>query len=121
MDEPRIQSFEQFWPHYIKAHRNPRNRALHDAGTTCALGCVVAGVVTSNPLWFVAAPLVGYAPAWIGHFWVEHNRPATFDDARYSLIGDFKLLGLALRGKVGAEVARVCGVAEAAAASDRAA
>jgi hypothetical protein len=114
MNETRIQSFDEFWPHYLKAHRHPRNRALHYVGTSCALGCVAAGVVTSNPLWFVAAPVVGYAPAWIGHFFVEHNRPATFDYARYSLLGDIKMLGLALRGKVGDELARVCSMNEVA-------
>lgn len=124
MSETKIQSFEEFWPHYLKAHRHPRNRALHYFGTSCALGCVAAGVITSNPLWFAAAPVVGYAPAWIGHFFIEHNRPATFDYARYSLMGDFKMLGLAVRGQVAAEIARVCGsidVSNASTVSDRAA
>jgi hypothetical protein len=106
---PNIQSFADFWPHYVGAHKDPLNRALHYAGTSAAIGCVAAGVVTANPLWFLAAPVVGYGPAWIGHFLIEGNRPATFGYARYSLMADFKMLGLALRGKMDDEVTRLFG------------
>jgi hypothetical protein len=108
---PNIESFADFWPHYVGAHRKPLNRAFHYAGTCSALGCVAAGVVTQNPLWFLAAPLVGYGPAWVGHFVVEGNRPATFGYARYSLMADFKMLGLALQGKMDDEVTRLFGSA----------
>lgn len=111
MSAPVIQSFAEFWPHYVGAHRTPLNRALHYAGTSCALGCVVAGVVTVNPLWFLAAPVVGYGPAWIGHFLIEGNRPATFGYARYSLMADFKMLSMAVRGKMDDEVIRMFGSA----------
>lgn len=106
MSTPEIQSFEDFWPYYVRAHRNPYNRALHYVGTSCAIGCVAAGVATWNPLWFVAAPIVGYGFAWTGHYLLEGNRPATFGHPFYSLRGDYKMLGLALRGKMAAEVAR---------------
>jgi hypothetical protein len=111
MSAQRIESFEDFWPHYVGAHRKPSNRALHYVGTTSAVACVAAGLITQNPLWFLAAPVVGYGPAWIGHFLVEGNRPATFGYARYSLMADFKMLGLALQGKMGDEVTRLFGSA----------
>jgi hypothetical protein len=106
---PRIQSFAEFWPHYVGAHRKPLNRALHCAGTMCALGCVVASALTGNLLLVLAAPVFGYGLAWIGHFSIEHNRPATFDYAGYSLLADFKMLGHALRGKMDDEVTRLFG------------
>jgi len=107
MSAPNIQSFEDFWPYYVAAHQNPLNRALHYVGTGCALGAFSLGALTLNPLLMLAAPVLGYGPAWVGHFVVEGNRPATSQYARYSVMGDFKMLGLFLRGKMGAEVARV--------------
>jgi hypothetical protein len=48
---------------------------------------------------FVAAPLVGYGFAWIGHFVFEKNRPATFKYPLYSLMGDFRLWFEVITGK----------------------
>lgn len=107
--EPVFASFEEFWPHYVGAHRHPVNRALHYVGTTMAIGTVGAAVVTWNPLWLVLTPIVGYGPAWIGHFFVEGNVPATFGHPLWSLRADFVMLGLALRGKMADEVTRLYG------------
>ncbi|HEY6463487.1 MAG TPA: DUF962 domain-containing protein [Polyangiaceae bacterium] len=104
-----IETFEQFWPHYVHAHRNPVNRALHYAGTTAVLGTVATAAVTLNPLWLLASPVVGYGPAWVGHFVFERNKPATFEHPLWSLRGDFRMYFLALRGKMRAEIERVCG------------
>jgi hypothetical protein len=105
----RIQSFEEFWPFYVGEHRHPLNRALHYAGTSAALCTAAAGVCTLNPLLIAAAPVVGYGPAWIGHFLVEGNRPASFTYPLWSFRADMKMLGLAVRGKMSAEVTRLYG------------
>lgn len=104
-----IRSFDEFWPHYVHAHRNPVNRGLHYAGTTAVLGTVAAATVTLNPAWLLLAPVVGYGPAWVGHFVFERNKPATFQHPLWSLRGDFKMYALALRGKMGDELERICG------------
>ncbi|MFT3924308.1 MAG: DUF962 domain-containing protein [Myxococcales bacterium] len=102
----QITSFEAFWPYYVRAHQKPLTRALHYLGTFCALGCVAAGALALQPMWLLAAPAVGYGAAWLGHFLVEGNRPATFGHALYSFMADFKMLRLALRGQMAAEVER---------------
>jgi hypothetical protein len=104
-----INTFEDFWPHYVHAHRNPVNRALHYAGTTAVLGTVATAALTLNPAWLLLAPVVGYGPAWAGHFIFERNKPATFQHPLWSLRGDFRMYALALRGKMSAEVQRLCG------------
>jgi hypothetical protein len=110
MSTPQIHSFEDFWPYYVKAHKHPANRALHYVGTSCAVACALTGALTLNPWLLLAAPVIGYGPAWVGHFFIEGNKPATFGYARYSLLGDFKMLGLALRGKMADEVGVVLAV-----------
>ncbi len=104
-----ISTFDEFWPHYVHAHRHPVNRALHYVGTTAALGAVTAAAVTLNPAWLLVAPVAGYGPAWVGHFLFEKNKPATFEHPVWSLRGDLKMYSLALRGKMAAEVERICG------------
>ncbi len=109
MSESTIQSFDEFWPHYVHAHRDPRTRALHYVGTTAVLGTAAAAALTLNPAWLLLAPVVGYGPAWVGHFVFEKNKPATFEHPLWSLRGDFKMYLLALKGQMRTEVERVCG------------
>lgn len=102
-----IRSFEEFWPYYVGEHRLRACRALHYAGTTCALSTLVVAVAIGNA-WLVPLALVfGYGPAWVGHFFIEKNRPATFKYPRWSLMGDFKMFGLALAGRMHEEVKRL--------------
>ena len=93
-------SFAEFYPFYLREHAQPATRRLHFAGTSLAIGCVLAAIVTRNPWWLLAAPLCGYAFAWIGHVAFEHNRPATFRHPFYSLAGDFVLYRDMLTGRI---------------------
>ena len=102
------QTFRDFWPFYVGEHKDPMNRALHYAGTTMVLGTVAAAAITLNPTWLLLAPVVGYGPAWVGHFFIEKNKPASFTYPLWSLRGDFKMYALFLRGKMAEEVERVC-------------
>ncbi len=109
MSGERIGSYRAFWPHYVRQHRRPLTRWLHFAGTTTALGFVLAAAVVGEPLLLLAAPASGYGLAWIGHAFVERNRPATFERPLWSLIGDFHMYGLMWAGRMDAEVARLAG------------
>lgn len=102
---PRLQSYEEFWPYYVSEHALPSTRALHFAGTTLVLGSLAAGALVS-PWYFLAAPFAGYGFAWVGHFFFEHNRPATFTYPLWSLRGDFRMYRLMLLGKMQPELAR---------------
>ena len=100
-----IRTFADFWPYYVRAHSRPRTRVLHAIGSILALICIVAAIVYN--LWFLlAAPVIGYAFAWYAHFFVEHNKPATFGHPFYSLAADYVMLWKILTGRMGDEVTR---------------
>jgi hypothetical protein len=50
--------------------------------------------------WLLAALVCGYGFAWIGHFFFEKNRPATFTHPIYSLMGDWMMFWQVLTGRV---------------------
>jgi len=103
-----IRSFQEFWPYYVRQHSHPRTRVLHALGSVFAV--VLFGAAFATSLWLlIAVPIVGYAFAWYAHFFVEHNKPATFGHPIYSLIADYRMLFLMMAGKMEAEVARCCG------------
>jgi len=97
-DNSRPVSFGAFWPIYLAAHRRPGNRAPHVVGTVSGVALLVAAVLR-EPSLILAAPVVGYAFAWTGHFLIEGNRPATFGQPFWSLAADFRMTGLILTGR----------------------
>jgi hypothetical protein len=102
----RIQSFAAFWPYYLSEHSRPGTRTLHFLGTTLAICLAVAAVLTGRWLLLLGALLCGYAFAWVGHFFVEHNRPATFRYPLWSFAGDFRMWWSTLTGRLPSELQR---------------
>ena len=103
----RHKSFAEFWPYYVREHGHPVNRALHFAGSTLGLVCMIATLVMGN-FWFIPLGLViGYGFAWTGHFFIERNRPATFKYPLWSFRADWKMWSLMLVGRMEPEVRRV--------------
>jgi hypothetical protein len=87
----RYCTFREFYPFYLSEHVNPVSRRLHVVGTSLVLGSIIAGIATADWSWYVAAPVIGYGFAWVGHFFFEKNTPATFKYPAFSLMGDFRL------------------------------
>ena len=102
----RMTSFAQFWPFYLREHSRPRTRALHYIGTTLVVACLVTGLATGEAALFWMMPVAGYAFAWVAHFAVERNRPATFRHPLWSLIADFRMWAFWLAGRLGPELER---------------
>ena len=93
-------TFGEFYPFYLGEHANPACRRLHFVGSSLVLGCIVAAFVTGNLWWLAGMPIAGYGFAWVGHFFFEHNRPATFRHPLYSLIGDWVMYKDILIGRI---------------------
>ena len=107
MARREFKSFADFWPFYLAEHSRPATRALHAVGTIASTVLIIALIVAHKWLWLPLALVIGYGCAWLGHFLVEHNRPATFQHPLWSFIGDYKMLALMLTGRLNAELVRL--------------
>lgn len=109
---PDFQRYRDFWPYYLREHTKPGTRALHFAGTGLALVLLILWIVLWHWAWLLAAVVSGYAFAWVGHFRVERNRPATFRYPLWSLASDWRMFFLWSTGRL-RPVLRQHGIAEA--------
>ena len=93
-------SFREFYPYYLSEHADRTCRRLHFAGSTLVLLVLVFACATQRWLLLWLLPLLGYGFAWVGHFFFEHNRPATFTHPFYSFAGDWAMFWQILTGKL---------------------
>ncbi|MGN8258337.1 Mpo1-like protein [Pseudomonas sp. SMSB3] len=95
-----FRSFAEFYPYYLGEHINPTCRRLHFVGTSLVIALLAYAIGSGHWLLLLAVPLCGYGFAWVGHFFFEKNRPATFSHPWYSLIGDFAMFRDILLGRI---------------------
>ena len=96
----RFNSFAEFYPYYLGEHSNPVCRRLHFVGTSLVIALLAYALASANGWLLLAVPVAGYSFAWVGHFFFEKNRPATFQHPLYSLLGDFVMYRDMILGKV---------------------
>ena len=96
----RFASFREFYPFYLGEHAHPVSRRLHFIGSCGVLVLLAIAAWQRNGWWLLAALVCGYGFAWVGHFFFEKNRPATFKHPLYSLIGDFAMFRDILLGRI---------------------
>lgn len=101
MAEKEYTTFEEFYPYYLDQHRHTGTRVTHFLGISLFFLFAITAIIQQNA-WFVLMGVVSaYLFAWIGHFFIEKNKPATFKYPWMSLKGDFKLYFEILTGKQG--------------------
>ena len=91
MEDTGYKSFTQFYPFYLSQHRDRTCRRLHFVGTSIGGLCLLQTIESLNPWWILVGLAVGYTFAWVGHFYFEKNRPATFAYPLYSFLGDWAM------------------------------
>ena len=96
----RYKTYGDFWPFYLAEHSNPWTVRLHVIGTVLSIGTAVALYCNDAGWLTLSAVIVGYAFAWYAHFFIEHNRPATFKYPLWSFVSDFRLAVLYLTGRL---------------------
>ncbi len=96
--------FSDFWPVYVKAHQDQRNRALHFLGTGGAIAIVLAVFLTGQWIFLIAAPVWGYGLAWVGHYRFERNTPAAFSSPVWAFRADIRMFVFMLIGRMSREI-----------------
>jgi hypothetical protein len=97
--EKKFKSLKSFYPYYLEEHLNPTCRVLHFIGTGLLFVILALAIFSGNFYLLFAIPFVGYGFAWVGHFFFEKNKPATFEYPLYSLASDFIMFFELLIGK----------------------
>ena len=98
-DSERFQSFKEFYPYYLGEHSNAICRGLHYIGSSIGLLIMGYAVASGNYILILVGLIQGYAFAWTGHYFFEHNKPATFQYPLWSFMGDWVMLKDFLSGK----------------------
>ena len=96
----RFDRFEDFYPYYLHEHRDSTCRRLHFIGTSLVILILAVALFSANWRWLWILPLAGYSFAWVGHFFFEKNRPATFKHPLKSFAGDWRMWWEILTGKI---------------------
>lgn len=97
--EKKYHSIKEFYPYYLSEHQDTKCRILHFVGTFLVILSFVIFLVTLQWVFLIIIPFLGYGFAWVGHFFFEQNKPATFVYPGYSLASDFILFWDLLTGK----------------------
>jgi len=100
-------AFAKFWPEYVRAHSAGTTRVMHCVGTLAGWAILIAAVVMRKWWWIALALVVPYALAWISHFFIEHNKLATFEHPLWSWWADQRMVAMMLTGKMGEEMRKV--------------
>lgn len=95
----RIRTYAEFWPYYLREHSRPTTRWLHFVGTSLGLAIGATAAVRGQASLVPAALVAAYGLAWVGHFVIEKNRPATFRYPLWSLMGDWRMFFETVSGK----------------------
>jgi len=98
--EKKFTNFSEFYPFYLSEHGDKFNRRLHFAGLLTTLLILVVSILTQKWGLLILLPFFGYGFAWLGHFFFEKNKPATFKYPLYSIMGDIVMFKDILTGKI---------------------
>jgi len=89
LNATQFNSFKEFYPYYLSEHSKAGTKLLHFVGTLCVIIFMILYFIYKDYIYLLFMPIFGYGFAWISHFFIERNKPATFKYPLYSLQGDF--------------------------------
>ena len=100
MNDTKFTSFKDFYPYYLSEHKLRINKILHAIGSLIGLSFLIYVLCIGKYKLILVSFVFGYTFAWIGHFFFEKNKPATFKYPLYSFLGDWVMLKDLILGKI---------------------
>ena len=100
MPNKKFKSFKEFYPFYLSEHKKKLTKIFHAIGSVIVIFIILFSIYNSNYKYLYFTPIAGYGFAWISHFCIEKNKPATFKHPLYSFIGDWVMLKDIVTGKI---------------------
>ncbi len=91
---------QKFYDFYLEEHQNMACRRLHFAGSSFGLLGLAKSIKTRSPKPLLKGIAAGYGCAWVGHFFFEKNKPASFKFPLKSFVSDFRMYTDVLRGNL---------------------
>jgi len=99
-DGEPFQDFWSFYPYYLCEHRKPATKLFHFVATTNYLALITYQIANGfQPSLLILGLVQGYGLAWISHFFIEVNKPATWQYPKYSFMADHVLYKEVLQGQ----------------------
>ena len=95
-----IKNYNEFYRFYLTEHRNINSRRLHAVGSSLGIYFWAKAIRQRKAKYLAYGLLSGYACAWVGHFFHEHNKPASFKQPLYRFISDWRMLSDIVRGRL---------------------
>ena len=106
-----VRTFNEYWSHYLRAHSSGTSRAFHFGGI--ALSAAATGWLLAHGLVFfiVLGAVPAMVGAWLGHRLSPRKSHTVDEYPGWAVRADLKMFALAVTGRLGNELARVCDVA----------
>ena len=95
----KYKNIKEFYRYYLTEHEGKHTKLFHFIGTALSIYFLIRLFVTLEPINLLFALLSGYGFAWVSHFFIEKNKPATFTYPFFSLVSDYIMFWEILRGK----------------------
>ena len=102
----RTTKLGEFWPLYLRAHRNRYTRAAHYVGIGCGMLLAIIGAATLKPWLLLAATGCALAVTVASHWVFEGRRPLFLINPLLGAICDLRMFFLAITGRLEAELSR---------------
>ena len=102
----RVTGLQEFWPLYLRAHRNRYTRGAHYVGIVAGALLAALAAATLNAWLLVIAAAVAFTVTVGSHWLFEGCRPLLLINPLLGTVCDVRMFFLAMTGRLEAEFSR---------------